>query len=385
MQLGVCAGLAVLSKPLLEWPRFFSQLFASRAARKAGTASSDFTFIDDKGDRLRFVAEYRAIIMITTCIAILSVDFPALFSRTHAKTEEIGYSLMDLGTGSIIIATAVCSKTARGRKNAAAGQLQNIIQQAASLRPILLLGFIRFVVLWGIDYHVPTSEYGVHWNFFFTIAVLSFVAAALDLSAQASAVAGVVVLVAYQVFLSGLGGAEYILHAPRVGPFSANREGILSCFGFLCIHWLGVAMGADLRSQQDARYRANRMLAFAAGSLAVVGALSLYGLPVSRRMCNLPYVMFVLGVNAMVLGLLAWIDLVSLRPRPKLPLVYGGIQDSMFAAFMVANLLTGAVNLLLQPLLIPAGAAFFIMTVYTLVLTFPFAVMRHNGVIMKFW
>merc|ERR1719446_244977 len=102
-------------------------------------------------------------------------------------------------------------------------------------------------------------------------------------------------------------------------------------------------------------------------------------------MINLPYAVFVLGVNALVLGLLAFIDLEWPRPRPRLPLVYGGIQDSMFASFLVANLLTGAVNVLFQPLLIPAGAALFIMLLYTVVWTLPFAIFRAKGVALKFW
>jgi len=379
----VCAFFAAYSKPLLAWPRYFSQFLASRAARRAGTAASNFTYIDEKGEKIRFVAEYRAVIMITTCVAILAVDFPALFSRTHAKTEEFGYSLMDLGTGSFIIASAVCSKTARGRGNV--GRLQSLLKQAAKLRPILLLGCIRFFSLWGIDYHVPTSEYGVHWNFFFTIAALSFVASVADLGSRASGVAGVLLLVCYQAFLSLLGGGDYILHAPRLGPFSANKEGILSCAGYLGIHWLGVAIGSHIRSARPASDRASRMLLFALGGFAITAALDALGVPVSHRMCNLPYATFVLGVNALVMGLLAWIDLEWPRPRPPLPLVYGGIQDSMFATFLLANLLTGAVNVLLQPLLIPAGAALLIMFVYTLVFTLPFAICRYKGVVLKFW
>lgn len=383
MHLVVWVSFAALSKPLLAWPRFFSQLRASRAARKAGVPASGFSCTDEVGARLRFVAEYRAVIMITTCLAILAVDFPALFSRSHAKTEEFGYSLMDLGTGSIITASAVCSRKARGTGEARRVKL--LLQQAASLSPILVLGFIRFGVLWGIDYHVPTSEYGVHWNFFFTIAVINFAAAAADLNARASAVASALVLVTYQLYLSMWGGSDYILHAPRLGMFSANREGILSCVGFLGIHWLGVALGAEIKSARHARDRAKRLLVFAGASLAFTACLEAVGIPTSRRMCNLPYAVFVLGVNALVLGLLAWIDLDWPRPRPQLPLVYGGIADSMFVSFLAANLLTGAVNMFFQPLLIPAGAAFLIMLCYTLVLTLPFAILRARGVVLKFW
>ncbi|CAK9115473.1 unnamed protein product [Durusdinium trenchii] len=147
--------------------------------------------------RLRFLSEYRAMVMMSTCIAILAVDFSSLFSRSHCKTEEFGYSLMDVGTGSIIFCSAVTPKSHRSKRGL--GILK--------LWPVLLIGFVRAAFIWGIDYHVPPGEYGVHWNFFFTIAVVSLVSEAADFAATSSLAAALVVLGAYQWYLSQLGGA----------------------------------------------------------------------------------------------------------------------------------------------------------------------------------
>jgi len=43
------------------------------------------------------------------------------------------------------------------------------IKQAA---PLLILGLLRVLTVKTADYHEHVSEYGVHWNFFFTLAVV---------------------------------------------------------------------------------------------------------------------------------------------------------------------------------------------------------------------
>jgi len=314
----------------------------------------------------------------------LAVDFPAVFSRSYAKTEEYGFSLMDVGTGCAICVAAVCSPAAR-RGPVKRRELGTSWKKLISLWPILFLGFVRFIVLWGVDYHVPTSEYGVHWNFFFTIAVVNFIAVALDLGPAESVVSGVVVLVNYQFFLSFFGGASYILYAERLWLFSANREGILSSVGFLAIHWLAVGVGGYIQTPRPPVKTARALSLCACSCLVVALFLSFVGLPPSRRMCNLTYVVFVLGINTLVLSLLAWLDLMWPLPREMLTPAYGGVDASMFTTFLLANLCTGAVNLTLQPLLVPALPALLIMAVYTLAWTVPFSILHSRGIALKFW
>lgn len=360
---------------------------APSVLRKEGAYTPAFTHIDAAGKKLRFIAEYRAVVMLTTCIVILAVDFPSVFPRAHAKTEEYGFSLMDLGTGCIVCASAICSRAARGM--AEQGHRSGaLLRKLLSLWPLLAVGFVRLVVLQGIDYHVPTSEYGVHWNFFFTIAVVATVSTAMDWGPKASAAAGGALLFAYQLYLSVGGGAEYILHAPRRGLFSANREGILGCLGYLGIHWLSVGLGSLCTppcSTQDAHALPRRLLLLAALGVGVAQVLDVWGMRASHRMCNLPYAALVLGVDALVLGLLAALDLYWPWPRRPMPHVYGGVQDSMLAAFMAANLLTGAVNVTMQPLLMPAWAALLVLAGHSFALSVPLCLLHARGKALKFW
>eukprot|EP00435_Cladocopium_sp_Y103_P042697 s3523_g11.t2 len=69
--------------------------------------------------------------------------------------------------------------------------------------------------------------------------------------------------------------------------------------------------------------------------------LSFAGLEASRRMCNLPYVSFIVSLNAWVLALLGSVDLLAGRPRTAMSLSVAGVSDSMLPVFLFANLLTG--------------------------------------------
>jgi len=41
-----------------------------------------------------------------------------------------------------------------------------------SSTPLMLLGLIRMFSVKSLDYQESVTEYGVHWNFFFTLAVV---------------------------------------------------------------------------------------------------------------------------------------------------------------------------------------------------------------------
>ena len=123
------------------------------------------------------VSMHRANVMLMTCLAILGVDFMA-FPRKYAKTEFYGTSLMDAGVGSIIL----CSSFVEGLKvmessRYRAKEKQNRLKET-SLRSLMrtlilvLLGIGRPLSLWLIGYQVHEGEYGTHWNFFLTLAVM---------------------------------------------------------------------------------------------------------------------------------------------------------------------------------------------------------------------
>ena len=47
-----------------------------------------------------------------------------------------------------------------------------LLEAVKEVFPLIVLGILRFYVNGFVNHHVPIQEYGVHWNFFFTLAVV---------------------------------------------------------------------------------------------------------------------------------------------------------------------------------------------------------------------
>ncbi|OKL56051.1 GPI-anchored wall transfer protein 1 [Talaromyces atroroseus] len=334
-----------------------------------------------------FLTTYRAAMMVVTCSAILAVDFP-IFPRRFAKVENWGTSLMDLGVGSFVFSAGVVSarailKTQVTAKSALSRQSNLFQRLVAAFRhsiPLLVLGLIRLYSVKGLDYAEHVTEYGVHWNFFFTLGLLPpFVEIFHTLYSviRSYEVLTLLIITAYQVTLESTDLKAYILVSPR-GPdlLSKNREGVFSFIGYLAIFLSGRATGlriiprgtTDIKpsAAQQARRRVLVSLAIAAISWSVFFIFNSTpafgygaGIPVSRRLANMPYVLWVSAFNN------AQILLFCVTETLLFPSVHRATdketerQETKFATsrimaafnknglvvFLVANLLTGAVNL----------------------------------------
>eukprot|EP00201_Polytomella_parva_P022296 CAMPEP_0175046862 /NCGR_PEP_ID=MMETSP0052_2-20121109/5268_1 /TAXON_ID=51329 ORGANISM="Polytomella parva, Strain SAG 63-3" /NCGR_SAMPLE_ID=MMETSP0052_2 /ASSEMBLY_ACC=CAM_ASM_000194 /LENGTH=360 /DNA_ID=CAMNT_0016310659 /DNA_START=309 /DNA_END=1388 /DNA_ORIENTATION=+ len=125
------------------------------------------------------ISTFRGALMMVTCVAILAVDFPA-FPRRLAKTEHYGTAFMDLGVGIVILAGGIV----RGGKSAASAskRFERVSKMKVSCLSVQYffnnfalcwaLGFGRWAITVAVGYQVHVGEYGEHWNFFNTIAVV---------------------------------------------------------------------------------------------------------------------------------------------------------------------------------------------------------------------
>lgn len=122
--------------------------------------------------RLPFVTLFRTYITLFTAIAILAVDF-TIFPRRLAKAETYGSGLMDVGVGTFMMAHGVTAPESRCQSSKRLSPRSYVKLLLATLRgilPLLVIGILRLMVVKSTDYQEHVTEYGVHWNFFFTIA-----------------------------------------------------------------------------------------------------------------------------------------------------------------------------------------------------------------------
>lgn len=338
-----------------------------------------------------------------TCIAILAVDF-RIFPRRFAKVETWGTSLMDVGVGSfvfsagVVAARPILKEQLEGKTTSLGTRLYRSIRHSL---PLLLLGFIRLYSVKGLDYAEHVTEYGVHWNFFFTLGFLPpFLAlfqSALTLVPSYAALA-ILLGTAYQIALEMTRLKAFILIAPRTNLFSQNREGIFSFIGYLAIFLAGQATGLYIMprslTSSSTGIKARKRLLLTLGAWSAIWTTLFmfttafkYGLnlSVSRRIANLPYFLWIAAFNTTQITFFCLVETVFFPAayrsndmgkeaeeeiyKQSTSRVLEAFNRNGLAVFLVANLLTGAVNLSVKTLHTGSLEAMGILLGYAAVLT----------------
>ncbi|GMR35413.1 hypothetical protein PMAYCL1PPCAC_05608, partial [Pristionchus mayeri] len=314
-----------------------------------------------------FLTYFRSAIFILVAIAVLGVDF-AIFPRRFAKTETVGHSLMDVGVAAFIAANGLVPplKTSARREESERRRANRRFSSLYSSTLFLVgLGIVRTAVLSVLGYPYQVSEYGVHWNFFYTLAVVNLVTYLLP--SQFTLITATLFAAVHQFALSN-GIQEWVLDesAPRDSFVDANREGIFSLAGYIAIYYYSRAMGrfiaktalAGLRVRSWAAAVLHMLLLcaiFAAAQLASEAALG----PPSRRLVNLPYILAMISMECYLLAGCIGVQTISyIIWAARVP--HFGSEENPFATsepclmtalnrypllfFLVSNLTTGVVN-----------------------------------------
>lgn len=364
--------------------------------------------------RHAFITNFRALTNLITVVCILAVDFRA-FPRRLAKTEVFGYSLMDTGVGLFILSNALVAPESRNvnyneRLSFVQALNSNVKSCVKSCIPLLLLGFGRFLSVEYLQYQRHVTEYGVHWNFFVTLAFVKIFTSLFSCftSPRYSAVTGMTVLVVQEFALNVWGFKEWVLGAaPRDSFVSANREGLISIPGYVGLYMLSVAMGRMIHSvynsrktrnftifkfsREDKGFHVTKSLNVCAylATVALNGYLITFlideHLGVSRRLANFGYCIWIVTLSSTMIGLLVVVDiLVDLGNEFKLQLnskakvddsvdiefmsnsleIYEAVNYNGLSFFLFANVLTGAVNMHVKTLYVDDLSAVAIITLY---------------------
>jgi len=191
----------------------------------------------------------------------------------------------------------------------------------------------------------------------------------------------------YQVWLN-VGLNEYLISNERNADIiSQNKEGVYSIFGYWGMYLIGVSLGyymfLDISLKGKSRStQVVKVWVLAASFWILAIILDSYVERVSRRMCNFAYVMLVFGQNFQVISILTLVGFVS---NDKNLVLEDAFNQNMLGSFLLANILTGLVNLSVDTLSASSLSAFMILSVYTFMLCLIVGLAQFCGVRMKFW
>jgi glucosaminylphosphatidylinositol acyltransferase len=232
------------------------------------------------------------------------------------------------------------------------------------------------------------SEYGVHWNFFFTLSATALASALLPLRGARAAAAAAALAAAHQAALSLTGLTAWLEPAERdMGSLvEANKEGLCSLPGYLALCYAGSAAASLLQPCQrtpvegassskaspsvaasDTRAWFVRLTACTAMAWACTLFAAVLVQPVSRRFSNLAYVLWIsaMCLSSLLLGAVAqmWVGVVA--EDRSAGQVLTAISKHQLAVFLIANVLTGLVNLSIDTLNASNGQAAVVLSLYT--------------------
>lgn len=167
---------------------------------------------------------------------------------------------MDAGVGSFVFSSGVVAARAYITNNNQSIPKQ-MLKSIRSAFPILVLGFARLWLTKSVNYQEHNSEYGLHWNFFFTLGFLPPFVTLLGFCRRIVpfSILGLLIAVIYQVSLCQ-GLQVWILTAPRVDLISANKEGIFSFFGYLSIFLFGLDCGVTIFQKDISKSKLSRWI-----------------------------------------------------------------------------------------------------------------------------
>ncbi|KAK6132041.1 hypothetical protein DH2020_034222 [Rehmannia glutinosa] len=228
-----------------------------------------------------------------------------------------------------------------------------------------------------IQIHV--GEYGVHWNFFFTLAAVAILTLIINVHPKR-----------YQALLS-CGLNKYLLSEERKADiFSQNKEGIFSIFGYWGMYLLGVRIGSYLFFGDNAdstlktkKWATTRVWALCLFFWSLTLFLDWHVEAVSRRMVNAMFWHFDVSQfhtflidsfsgeedKKMALKLvqcnLAYVSLTLASTYSSA--LEEAFDRNLLASFLLANVLTGLVNLSVDTLSVSPISALAILFGYAFI------------------
>lgn len=321
---------------------------------------------------------------------------------------------MDVGVGLFIFSNGIIVKP-----SASAFSKKKFQKLLVGCLPLFILGFSRLVVTREINYQEHLTEYGVHWNFFITLAVTKIFGTVIEgflETADQIKYTSIGILVAHELILQ-LGLSDYVMNdtLARDNLISANREGIFSAPGYVSLYLASIYIGTLLKSDGQELIKVREVL-MKAGKLCLLAICcwkmiyvcnGMFG--ISRRTANMGYNFWVLAIGCSMVTFFMLIEIYFYfanfnRPQwqlmetnnksqldepdfhiPYVPLILQAINYNGLAFFLIANLFTGIVNICFQTMLLGTPGSLVIILYYTFLLNVIMVFLYVNKFKLKIW
>lgn len=372
-----------------------------------------------QASKVPFVTTFRVLVNVKTAISILAVDF-SVFPRRYAKTETYGTGVMDVGVGAFVFANGLVSPEAR-RKNVSGSKISHLIKQLISVWPLFALGMARMVSVKMSDYQEHVTEYGVHWNFFFTLAIVRVVASSLlvIIPVNYSWIFAFLISSIYQFILETSGLKTFLMdnNDRYKDLIHANKEGIFSVVGYVSIYMAGVQVGLHvMHSRSEVKEWLRALSKFLIGSCVLYGSLYLCQAliePVSRRIANLPFCLWSVAQSLLLMSLTGMADLVLLLSKKasgcqRIPSSWDlckpkssgsdqksddadrtcliqAVNRNQLLFFLLANVLTGLTNSTVDTLSCSDLLSVCVLLLYMFLNCSLIYILHISKITMKFW
>lgn len=325
------------------------------------------------GERLECIGYYRGIVLFITAFCILAVDFKAM-PRRHAKTEEHGMSVLDCGLAAYTYANGIVDPVARFRGKLTWKQHSKWIKrELVDATALVTMGLVRVVLVAASGYQVHDTEYGPHWNFFFTLAVvkmfsrivLMFLPLTLLLPAALVSIGSWEAILHYTNNLAVLPSS---FPAPGVSGLifnflCVNKAGIFSCTGFFGIYllsaWVGCLLFATRKSifewLEVAVLISVGMMSWMTTSSAISGLVSAllrdFALSDWIPACRGGFVAYAQAFfGPFLTSKLKEKPVISPEAEYHEPCLIDAFNRMSFVVFIAANIATGIINLSMETL-----------------------------------
>ncbi|CAG9784139.1 unnamed protein product [Diatraea saccharalis] len=329
-----------------------------------------------KSNKLHSISCLRGLTYLITVFCILAVDFN-IFPRHLAKTENYGYSLMDTGVGLFVLMSGLVHKNSKNNN------FTMLIRSNIKFVTILIiLGVARFISIKQLDYQEHVTEYGVHWNFFFTLAICKVISTVILLYTKHALFASILLLVVHEYLLI-IGLEKWVFgDTLRTNIINANREGISSSLGYVTLYLFAAYLKSVLLDENNNRYTIQIKLTLFSVCFWLSCFIANFYRPASRTLANASYCLYLESVLLIVITFLYFFEVQfhSNNTDFSVPLILSAVNDNGLLYFLVANLCTGAINLSINTLFVSPIGALLILNMYMVLLVCLVICLKQNGI-----